>query len=283
MRLSHNMFSLNIYQTYKGRLAENSKASNNISTGQKINSAKDNPEKIGRNERLKINVLSNNAISQNIQDTNSMIQTFDGSLQEINNNLSRLKELTVKAGSGTLTDSDQELIQGEMDSILADIRELGSGTEFNGIKLSDLSVTDNSNPNTRECLVGNMVGEKVKIPSFNLSPEMLGIDNLKANKSQDDPATNFTGGITAVNNAIILVGKIRSEYGAMQTNLEETQSNLSDITLSVGKAQSNIGDSDIAKEMLEYSRTNILIQSSIGLMAQSNNFPKDALKVLERL
>ncbi len=108
MRLSHNMFSLSIYKTYKGRITDESKALNNISTGSRLNSAKDNPGKIGRNETLKIQVLTNDAASKNIQDTNSMLQTFDGALQEVNDSLNRMRELTVNAGSGALNNDDKK-------------------------------------------------------------------------------------------------------------------------------------------------------------------------------
>ena len=81
VRLTHNMFSLRIYKTYKGRIEDNAKASNNINTGSKLSAAKDNPAKIGNNENLKIQVLTNDAASKNIQDANSMIQTYDGALQ----------------------------------------------------------------------------------------------------------------------------------------------------------------------------------------------------------
>lgn len=137
MRLTHNMYLLSIYKTYKGRIEDNAKALNNISTGSKLSSAKDNPNKIGKNETLKIQVLTNDAANKNIQDTNSMLQTFDGSLQEINDNLNRMRELTVSAGSGSLTDEDEKIIQNEIEHLKKDINELANNTEFNGIKLSE--------------------------------------------------------------------------------------------------------------------------------------------------
>ena len=166
MRLTHNMFSLSIYKTYKGRIDDNANALNNISTGSKLSSAKDNPNKIGKNETLKIQVLTNDAASKNIQDTNSMIQTFDGSLQEMNNSLSRMKELTVSAGSGALTDADKKIIQNEIDSIKKDINDLANNTEFNGIKLSvPGSSSLNLNPTkTIKSAIGNMDDENLDIP-----------------------------------------------------------------------------------------------------------------------
>lgn len=274
MRLNHNMFSLSIYKSYKNQLVDNSKALNNVSTGSKLNSAKDNPNKIGKNETLKIQVLSNDAASKNIQDTNSMIQTFDGSLQEINNNLARMKELTVNAANGTLTESDKKIIQNEIDSIKADIDTMANNTEFNGIKMSDSSLSGDSTKLVKSA-IGTMEDEQIDIPFFNLSAENLGIGQI----SMDD----VDEANEAVDKATKMVSKIRSRYGAIQNRLEGTNEYLGSKNISIEKAQSSIGDANIAEEMMNYAKSQILIQSSIGLMAQSNNFPKDALNILSNI
>ena len=274
MRLNHNMFSLSIYKSYKNQLVDNSKALNNVSTGSKLNSAKDNPNKIGKNETLKIQVLSNDAASKNIQDTNSMIQTFDGSLQEINNNLARMKELTVNAANGTLTESDKKIIQNEIDSIKADIDTMANNTEFNGIKMSDSSLSGDSTKLVKSA-IGTMEDEQIDIPFFNLSAENLGIGQISMDDA--DEANE------AVDKATKMVSKIRSRYGAIQNRLEGTNEYLGSKSISIEKAQSSIGDANIAEEMMNYAKSQILIQSSIGLMAQSNNFPKDALNILSNI
>lgn len=274
MRLNHNMFSLSIYKSYKNQLVDNSKALNNVSTGSKLSSAKDNPNKIGKNETLKIQVLSNDAASKNIQDTNSMIQTFDGSLQEINNNLARMKELTVNAANGTLTESDKKIIQNEIDSIKADIDAMANNTEFNGIKMSDSSLSGDSTKLVKS-VIGTMEDEQIDIPFFNVSAENLGIGQISMDDA--DEANE------AVDKATKMVSKIRSRYGAIQNRLEGTNEYLGSKSISIEKAQSSIGDANIAEEMMNYAKSQILIQSSIGLMAQSNNFPKDALNILSNI
>lgn len=271
MRLTHNMFSLSIYKTYKNRIDENAKALNNISTGSKLSSAKDNPNKIGKNETLKIQVLANDAASKNIQDANSMIQTFDGSLQEINNNLARMKELTVSAGSGALTADDKKIIQNEIDSIKADINNLANNTEFNGIKLSDSTLTGETTSSIKT-EIGNMDDESMDIPFFNVSAENLGVGNLDI--------SNVDAANESVDKAIQMVSKVRSKYGSIQKRLEGTADYLSSKDISIQTAQSRIGDADIAEEMMNYSKSQLLVNSSIGLMAQSNNFPKDCLNIL---
>ncbi|ETI89112.1 flagellin [Clostridium butyricum] len=274
MRLSHNMFSLSIYRTYKGRITDESKALNNISTGSKLSSAKDNPAKIGKNETLKIQVLTNDAASKNIQDTNSMLQTFDASLQEINNSLNRMRQLTVSAGSGALTDDDKKIIQNEIDSIKKDITDLSNNTEFNGIKLSNVGSSSlNLEPTkTIKSAIGNMDDESIDIPIFDISTSNLGIEDLDIN--------NLDESIGAVDKATQMVSKIRSKYGSIQNRLEGTADYLSNKDINIQTAQSRIGDADIAEEMMNYSKNQLLVNSSIGLLAQSNNFPKDCLNIL---
>jgi len=275
VRLTHNMFSLSIYKSYKNQLIDNAKASNNISTGSKLNSAKDNPNRIGKNETLKIQVLTNDAASKNIQDANSMIQTFDGALQGVNDNLARMKELTVKAGSGTVTAEDKKNIQTEIDSIKSDINSLVNNTEFNGVKLSDSTLTGEATSSIKTA-IGNMDDENMAIPFFNVSAENLGVGSTL-------DVSNVDAANAAIDKATQMVSKIRSQYGSMQNRLEGTADYLSSKDINVQTAQSSIGDADIAEEMMQYSKSQILIQSSLGLMAQSNNFPKDALKILENV
>lgn len=274
MRLSHNMYSLSIYKTYKGRITDESKALNNISTGSKLSSAKDNPARIGRNETLKIQVLTNDAASKNIQDTNSMIQSFDGALQEINDSLNRMRELTVSAGSGALNDDDRKVVQNEIDSIKKDIDDLANNTEFNGIKLSNSGTsTLNSSPTkTIKSSIGNMDGENIDMPIFDVSSSNLGVADIDIN--------DVESAVGAVDKATQMVSKIRSKYGSIQNRLEGTADYLSSKDINIQTAQSRIGDADIAEEMMNYSKNQLLVNSSIGLMAQSNNFPKDCLNIL---
>lgn len=271
MRLTHNMFSLSIYKNYRSRLEETSKAVNNASTGIKLNSAKDNPGRIGKNETLKIQVLTNDAASKDIQDTNSMIQTFDSALQEINNSLNRMRELTVSAGSGSLNDGDRKVIQNEIDSIKAEIDSFGNNTEFNGIKLSDSSLSGETT-SLIKATVGNMDDESMQIPFFNVSAQNIGVGSLDVN----DVSTS----LDAIDKATQMISRVRSKYGSIQIRLEGTADYLSNKDLSVQTAQSRIGDADMAEEAMNYSKGQLLVNSSIGLMAQSNNFPKDCLNIL---
>lgn len=272
MRLAHNLFSLNIFNNYKDSVKNEEIAMKRVSSGLKIQGAKDNPSKIGANENLKIEILTNAMASRNIQDTASMIQTFDGSMQEINNSISRLKELTVQANNGALSDEDKKTAQGEIESLLKDIDYLANNTAFNGIKLID---NDNG---TVKGLIGRLEGENIEIPKFDCTVKSLfpnGID-----------ATTTTGAAKAledIDSANNKVSFARATYGSMQSRLEGTQENLDEINVSLQRSQSNIGDADIAEEMMKYYSKQVISQAAIALMGQSNNLPQDALKRLENI
>ncbi|MBN1041191.1 flagellin [Clostridium botulinum] len=277
MRLSHNMFSANIYNNYKKQLNNNSGAINNISSGLKLNSAKDNPNKITQSQMLKIQVLSNSAAKRNIEDTNSMIQTFDGAMVEMNDSLNRIKELTVQAGGGTLTSEDRQVIQNEINQLTEHLDYMAKNTNFNGVKLID------ENKSTVEdgavtSMIGGLQGELTILPKFDLTAKGLGLENLDVVDKK-----NIDKSLDIVDAASLAVSSARSKYGAIQLRLEGTGDAITENSLSLEKSQSNIADADIAFEMLKFSESQILIQSSISLMAQSNNFPQDALNVLKNI
>ena len=276
MRLNHNMYSLGIFKTYSRNVDNYSKAMNNVSTGYKINSAKDNPNKIAQAETLRMTVIGRNAASSNIQDTSSMLQTFDGAIQEMNNNVSRLKQLTVQAATETINDEDRAVIQKEIEEIKSSLNELANNTEFNGVKLSDNLVTDNANT-TRfmKTTIGTLSGEIIDIPRFNVSTVALKIDDIDVTSIAGAQAS-----LEKVDDAVVCLTDIRSRYGAIQSRLDDTSDSMSEISDVLTSAQSSLADADIAKEVMEITKNKILIDSGIGLMAQSNKLPQDALNIL---
>lgn len=272
MRLNKNMFSERILDTYRNTLVKNSKAMNNIGTGLKLNRAKDNPGKIGNSDNLKIQILCDSSAKKNIQDTNSMFQTFDGTMQEINDSLCRMKELAVQGANDHFTADDRDAIQKEMDETIKHIDYLAKNTTFNGIALIDGSVT------TKDCLIGGKSDETIEINGCDLTMTGLSIGGISVSSAND--AGNS---IALIDNAIDKLVSQRSKYGSVQSRLEGTDLEIDSKDIELQSAQSNIADADIAEEMIEVSKNQVLVQSSIALMAQSNNFPLDALKILQNV
>lgn len=277
MRINQNIYSLNIFRNYTKSVASNSTALERISSGKKINSAKDNPIKIERSENINIKLRSLQKASQNTQDGISALQIVDTAIGEIEDVLIRMKELSVQASSDNYSDEDRVSIKAEIEELKKFIDDTAESTEVNGNKLiGNKNVTDNSNPEIKKSQIGSEVGETIDIPYYNLSCDVLGIDNV-------DVINNPSQSITMLEKAISDVAGYRSKYGAIQNRMEESLDMIESNRATYEKNYSEIVDADVALEMLEVTRTSILMESSLALMAQSNNFPRDVVNMLSGL
>lgn len=284
MRLNQNMQSLNVYRNYKKNLVTQSIALDRISTGTKINSAKDNPNKLGVSEGLRIQIRGLQMAERNIQDGVSMMQSVDGALNTVSEALNRIKELTVQAG-GVQNDEDLSIIQEEINQLKEHIDYTVNNSEFNGVKLlNSEKVTNNDYPKYLNHVVGANAKEEINIPIFNVTTGML-ID-LEGNSLKNINITNtneLDKNLNIVDSAIETMNSVRSRYGAIQNRMDTSAQNLSGSSFNLENAESRIRDSDIALEMAEYARTSILHETSIALMQQTNRFPQDVLRVLENM
>ena len=277
MRININMKSLGIYSGYKKNIAANSAAMEKISSGKKINSAKDNPLKIEQSENFRMQIRSLEMANKNLQDSTSMIQVADTAMGTISEALIRMKELTVQAANEVTNEADRKLIQDEIDVLRSHIDDTAKNTEFNGNKLLvNGNVTDNSKPDYVEMQIGANVGDSIGIPFFNVSCETLGIDKL-------DVVNDATKALNSIDEALKNVNGCRAKYGAVQNRLENSIEITSSSSYIYEKSSSDINDADIALEMAEIARTSILMESATAMMAQSNNFPKDMLNILANL
>lgn len=277
MRININMKSLGIYSGYKKNIAANSAAMERISSGKKINSAKDNPLKIEQSENFRMQIRALEMANKNLQDSSSMIQVADTAMSTISEALIRMKELSVQAASETTNEADRKIIQSEIDELTSYINDTAKNTEFNGNKLLvNGNVTDNSKPDYVEMQIGANVGDSIGIPFFNVSSETLGIDKL-------DVLDDATKALNSIDEALKDVNGCRAKYGAVQNRLENSIEITSSSSYIYEKSSSDINDADIALEMAEIARTSILMESATAMMAQSNNFPKDMLNILANL
>lgn len=277
MRININMKSLGIYSGYKKNIADNAAAMEKISSGKKINSAKDNPLKIEQSENFRMQIRALEMANKNLQNSTSMIQVADTAMGTISEALIRMKELTVQAASEVTNEDDRKIIQSEIDELVSYINDTAKNTEFNGNKLLvNGNVTDNSKPDYVEMQIGGNVGDSIGIPFFNVSSETLGIDKL-------DVVNDATKALNSIDEALKNVNGCRAKYGAVQNRLESSIEITSSAAYTYEKSSSDINDADIALEMAEIARTSILMESATAMMAQSNNFPKDMLNILANL
>lgn len=278
MRIMHNLASLNIFKQQSRVLERQNASLARISSGYKVNKTKDDPNAIAESNRLRMHIRGLEMATRNVQDGVSMLQAADGALSSISDTLIRVRELTVKAGNATNTDEDKKIIQSEIDELMKGIDQMSYNTEFNGVKLiGNDKVLSNDSPIMRETAVGSNPDEKVSIPMYNVKNSMI-LGNIDVTSS-DGAGT----ALAAVDNAISAVSSIRSKYGALENRFESSYNNLQEIGEKLQGAESNIRDTDIAEEMMEYAKYNILAEAGTAMMAQSNRFPQDVLKILENM
>jgi len=278
MRVNKNMASLNIYKAYSKNLTKQNSSLGRISSGIKINSSKDNPNAIAQSERFRMQVRGLQMAARNTQDGVSMLQTAEGGLEGITNSLQRVRELLVQAG-GTTTDSDKQSIQLEINQMLEGSNDMANNTEFNGVKL--LSGGANDGSVNIEMVTGANVGEKINIPKFNLNTEGLGLKDISGKVEVD--VKDVGGSLQLVDKALDNVLSARSKFGALENRFESSYNSTIEISDKTEVAESGIRDTDLAEEMMEFSKYNILVEAGNAMMAQSNKLPQDALSILQNV
>lgn len=290
MRLNHNLASLNIYREHIKVLGNQSKALDRISSGNKINSAKDNPNAIASSERMRMQIRGLQMAQRNAQDGVSMLQTADGGLDSITNMLQRIRQLTVQAGSGANTPSDIENIQTEINEMIEGVDSIAANTEFNGVHVlnpeGDPSVAyDNNVPSKKLIMpIGANVGEEVEIPLYDVSSNNLtdGTNSLSELKAGFE-GLGVDKALSIIDGAIDTVLSVRSKYGALSNRFESTYDKVAEIHDTITGAESQIRDADVAEEMMEFAKNNVLIDAGHAMMVQSNKFPQDVLRILENV
>lgn len=274
MRVSKNIASLNIYRSYSENLVKQSGALGRISSGIKINSSKDNPNAMAQSERLRMQIRGLQMAARNTQDGVSMLQTAEGGLEGITQSLQRVRELLVQAG-GVTTPGDKETIQKEINQMLDGAEDMANNTEFNGVRL--LVNKDNMEPKVIESSTGANVGEVIEIPRYNLTTEGLNLNNGNVD------VNNIGTSIESIDKALDVIISARSKYGALENRFESNYNSTIAIADKVQSAESGIRDTDMAEEMMEYAKYNILVEAGTAMMVQTNKFPQDILRVLENV
>lgn len=270
MIINHNLPALNTYNKLTTNNSNTSKAMEKLSSGLRINRAGDDAAGLAISEKMRAQIRGLDQASRNAQDGISLIQTAEGALNETHAILQRMRELAVQASNGTYTTTDRAKLGAEVTQLQNEINRIASQTEFNTKKLlnSGISVTFQVGANS-----GQTIG--MSINAMNTSA--LGVSALGSTFST---ATAFGSIIAAINSAINTVSKERANFGAYQNRLEHTINNLSTSSENLTAAESRIRDVDMAKEMMAFTKNNILSQAAQAMLAQANQQPQGVLQLL---
>ena len=272
MVVQHNMTAANANRMLGITTGQQAKSSEKLSSGYRINRAADDAAGLAISEKMRSQVRGLNKASDNAQDGISLIQTAEGALNETHSILQRMNELATQAANDTNTTIDRSAIQAEMDALVSEVDRIRSTTQFNTQNLLD------GNFKNKNLQVGALSGQSIKIDIDNMDAKSLGIEKA------DVDVSSFTAAGTAMDNiqsAIDTVSTQRANLGALQNRLEHTVANLDNVSENTQSAESRIRDTDMAEEMVQYSKNNILAQAGQSMLAQANQSTQGVLSLLQ--
>ncbi|GIO92583.1 flagellin N-terminal helical domain-containing protein [Paenibacillus lactis] len=279
MRINHNISS---YNTQRQLTINNNSSSKNLeklSSGYRINRAADDAAGLAISEKMRNQIRGLEQANRNALDGISMIQVAEGALNETHSMLQRMGELYTQAANETLTTSDAKKIQDEISQLTQQIDSIAEQTKFNGRELLSTNV-DNKE---LEFQVGANEGDTITLTLKSAQMTELFTTALTDLTTVTDPdQLNDTAKtqMTLVQTAIDTVSEIRSGLGAVQNRLEHTINNLGTTAENLQAAESRIRDVDMAKEMSDFTKNNILTQAATAMLAQANQQPQGILQLL---
>ncbi|MFM7201090.1 MAG: flagellin [Myxococcota bacterium] len=258
----------------------NSRLSSNfgrLSSGLRINKAADDAAGLAVSESLRSQLKGLGQAIRNTNDGVSIIQTAEGALNQIQNNLSRLRELTIQSASGTLGDTDRSYINTESTALLAEIDRLANVTEFNGRVLLNGSASAGTGTVSIDVQVGinNTSNDRITIQVSSARTQALGINTVNLSSS-----TNAQNSIQSIDQAIQRVSSSRSVLGATQNRLGSALGNLAISFENLSSAESQIRDVDFANETADLSRNQILQQAGVSVLSQANSGNQAVLNLI---
>jgi flagellin len=248
------------------------KAMEKLSSGLRINRAADDAAGLAISEKMRAQIRGLDQASRNSQDAVSLIQTAEGGLNETHAILQRMRELAVQGSNDTNVTLDRNNIANEMQALASEIDHIANSTNFNGTNLL-------SNSTSLSFQIGATYSDYDQI-TLDLSTLNSGAAALTVNALSVDSATNAKNAITSLDTAISTVSSMRSKVGALQNRLEHTINNLNTESENMSAAESRVRDVDMAKEMMTFSKNNILSQAAQAMLAQANQQPQGVLQLL---
>lgn len=240
-----------------------------LSSGLRIATAADDAAGLGISERMRARIRSLTAASRNAQDGISMVQTAEGALNEVSNNLGRMRELAVQASNGTLTTGDRAVLDTEFQSLLVEIARVADQTSFNGTSLLDGSSA------LLEIQVGTQTGQTIAIALGDTTTTQLGLQGVGI-----DDAAGAQSSLAAIDGALDSVSQRRGMLGAAQNRLESAFRSILNTRDNASAAESRIRDADIAFETADLLRNSIQQQLAVSVLAQANLQPQLMLRLL---
>ena len=272
MVVQHNMQAVNANRMLGGNVKAVSKNTEKLSSGYKVNRAADDAAGLSISEKMRNQIRGINQSVKNSEDGQYLIQTAEGNMNEIHSILQRMGELATQAANDVNATEDRQSIKNEMDQLTMEIDSIANKAQFNGTYLLDGSMSTTP----KYLQVGANSGENMSVKIKKMSASAIGVDSLAVSSH-----AKAASAMTKISAAIKQVSAARSELGAVQNRLDYTINNLQNYSENLTSSESNIRDTDMATEMVAYSKNNILQQAAQSMLAQANQSTQGVMSLLQ--
>lgn len=250
---------------------------NKLSSGMRINNASDDAAGLGISQSLKANIRSMAQAQRNANDGISLSQVAEGGMNQMQNIVSRMRELAVQSSNSTLGNTERGYIQTEFTELSAEINRISSVTEFGGQKLLDGAASAGL---TFQVGIQNTANDRLSLAITKLSTDTLGSTSLHVASASLSTAASAQTAIAVFDKAITQLSSARAKVGASQNRMQVTISNLSVAQENLAAANSRITDVDVASETANLTKSQILSQAGMAVLSQANQIPQSALSLL---
>jgi flagellin len=271
LRIQNNVEAFNAHRNLTAVSTKASKAMEKLSSGYRINRAADDAAGLAISEKMRAQIGGIDQAQRNAQDGISLVQTAEGSLAEVTSMLQRVRDLKVQFANGTLSADDKDAIATEIGQLATEIKDIAGQTKFNGISLLD--------GNGVTFQVGAATGESITTTGFNLSGA-TGASAVVTVSGATASAQVSSLSLDSIDNAIKMVSTARAGFGAIQNRLEHRLNNLATYQENLVASESRIRDVDMAAEMVNFTKLQILQQAGTSMLAQANQAPQGVLSLL---
>jgi flagellin len=272
LRIQNNVEAFNAHRNLTATAGKAAKAMEKLSSGYRINRAADDAAGLAISEKMRSQIGGLQVSQRNAEDGISLVQTAEGALTEVHSMLQRVRDLRVQYDNGTLAAGDKDAIASEMGQLATEIQNIGSQTKFNGISLLSGSASITFQ-------VGAASGETIAAAAFDLvASGGAGLVVAVSGATTSAAVSGLT--LASIDTAIGNVSSARATFGSVQNRLEHRVSNLASYQENLVAAESRIRDVDMASEMVNFSKLQILQQAGTSMLAQANQAPQNVLSLL---
>ena len=286
MVINHNLSSMFASRMERINAKEVQSSIEKLSSGQRINNASDDAAGLAISEKLRAQIRGLNQANKNTENAVSFIQVTSGYLQETTDILQRIRELAVQSSNGLYSSEDRLQIQVEVSQLVAEVDRIASSAQFNGLNMLTGRYADNEIGEKMTFQVGANVDQSISVNIASATAGALGLKGEDQNGGignlvsvEDAESSNMT--LATIDNALKIVNSQRANLGAIQNRMETAAKGIAIAAENLISAESIIRDEDMASAMVEYTRNQILQNSSIAMISQANTQSQNVLGLLK--